>query len=267
VLAGAANIHQILMNLCTNAAHAMRETGGVLSVSLENVTLGKQDLSLHPGFEPGDFLKISIEDNGIGMTKEVQQKAFDPFYTTKGPGEGTGMGLASVHGITADLGGFVSFYSELGQGTSMHVFLPLIAEVAEIENGVDKVSVKGGTERILFVDDEPTQRNLAEDALSQYGYRVTAFSDGVDAMARFRQDPMAYDLLITDMTMPNMTGDKLTQKIRQKRPDIPVILCTGYSEIMDEKKAEALGIDAFLYKPVIIERMLEVIRGVLGRKM
>ncbi|WP_170302574.1 cache domain-containing protein [Desulfosarcina widdelii] len=267
VLAGATNIHQIIMNLCTNAAHAMRETGGILSVSLENVTLGKQDLSLHPGVESGDFLKISVEDNGIGMTKEVQQKAFDPFYTTKGPGEGTGMGLASVHGITADLGGFVSFYSELGQGTSMHVFLPLIAEVAEIENGADKVPVKGGTERILFVDDEPTQRNLAEDALSQYGYRVTAFSDGADAMAHFQKDPMGYDLLITDMTMPNMTGDKLTRKVHQQRPDIPVILCTGYSEIMDEKRAESLGIDAFLYKPVIIAKMLETIREVLDRKM
>ncbi|WP_319526255.1 cache domain-containing protein [uncultured Desulfosarcina sp.] len=267
VLAGATSIHQIVMNLCTNAAHAMRETGGVLSVSLENVKLGKEDLAHQPGVKPGDFLKISVEDNGIGMTKEVQEKAFDPFYTTKGPGEGTGMGLASVHGITADLGGFVSFYSESGQGTSMHVFLPLIAEVAEIENGLEKKPVRGGTERILFVDDEPTQRDLAEDALSRYGYRVTAFSDGVAAMTHFQTNPMAYDILITDMTMPKMTGDKLTRKIRQKRPDIPVILCTGYSEIMDEKKAEALGIDAFLYKPVIIGKMLETIREVLERKM
>ena len=143
VLAGATSIHQIVMNLCTNAAHAMRETGGVLSVSLENVTLGMEDLAHQPGVKPGDFLKISVEDNGIGMTKEVQEKAFDPFYTTKGPGEGTGMGLASVHGITADLGGFVSFYSEPGQGTSMHVFFPLIAEVAGIENGVEKKKRQG----------------------------------------------------------------------------------------------------------------------------
>jgi len=266
VLAGATSIHQIVMNLCTNAAYAMRESGGVLSVSIANVTLGKEDLFHHPGIDSGDFLKISIEDNGIGMTKEVQQKAFDPFYTTKGPGEGTGMGLASVHGITADLGGFVSFYSEPGQGTSMHVFLPLIPEVAEVGDRAEKEPVKGGMERILFVDDEPTQRDLAEDALSRYGYRVTAFSNGADAIKHFSKDPMAYDLLITDMTMPNMTGDKLARRILQKRPDIPVIMCTGYSEIMDEKKAEPLGIDAFLYKPVIIEKMLEVIRGVLDRK-
>ena len=266
VLADATHIHQILMNLCTNAAYAMRGNGGVLSVGLQDVTLGKEDLSHHLGMAPGAFLKISVEDTGTGMTREVQEKAFDPFYTTKDPGEGSGMGLASVHGITADLGGFMSLYSEPGQGTSMHVFIPLIDDAAEIdEYPKENERLEGGTERILFVDDEPTQRGLAEAALSKYGYHVVTFGDSAAAKAHFQQDPQAYDLLITDMTMPNMTGDVLTQKIHLIRPDIPVIMCTGYSEVIDEEKAKALEIDAFLYKPVIIAEMLGTIREVLDR--
>jgi PAS domain S-box-containing protein len=266
VLADATQIHQILMNLCTNAAYAMKESGGVLSVSLEDVNLSKKDLFHHFGVAPGDFLKISIEDTGTGMAKDVQEKVFDPFFTTKGPGEGTGMGLASVHGITSDLGGFVSLYSEPGQGTSMNIFLPLITETAEIDCGTGKGPVTGGTERILFVDDEPTQKGLAEDALSRYGYRVSAFLDSTVTMAHFQQNPDAYDLLITDMTMPKMTGDVLIRKIRLMRPDIPVIMCTGYSEVLDERRANELSIDAFLHKPVIITDMLKTIRAVLNKE-
>lgn len=264
VLADATQIHQILMNLCTNAAYAMKESGGVLSVSLQDVNLSKKDLFHHFGVAPGDFLKISIEDTGTGMAKDVQEKVFDPFFTTKGPGEGTGMGLASVHGITSDLGGFVSLYSEPGQGTSMNIFLPLITETAEIDCGTGKGPVTGGTERILFVDDEPTQKGLAEDALSRYGYRVSAFLDSTVTMAHFQQNPDAYDLLITDMTMPKMTGDVLIRKIRLIRPDIPVIMC--YSEILEERRANELSIDAFLHKPVIITDMLKTIRAVLNKE-
>jgi PAS domain S-box-containing protein len=265
VLADATHIHQIVMNLCTNAAYAMKETGGILSVSLQDVHLSKAELAHQVGVAPGDFVEISIEDNGTGMTRDVQEKAFDPFYTTKRPGEGTGMGLASVHGITAELGGFVSLYSEPGKGTCMHVLLPMISDVAQIDYRKAEQGITGGTESILFVDDEPTQRTLAEDALSQYGYRVRAFSDSTAALSHFKEDPGAYDLLITDMTMPRMTGDVLTRKVRLIRPGIPVIMCTGYSEIMDENKAAAMNIDAFLYKPIIIENMLMTIRTVLNQ--
>jgi PAS domain S-box-containing protein len=266
VLADATHIHQILMNLCTNAAYAMKESGGMLSVSLQDVNLGKEDLSGHFGVVPGDFLKISVDDTGAGMAKDVQEKVFDPYFTTKVPGEGTGMGLAAVHGITGDLGGFVSLYSEPGQGTSMNIFLPLITETAEIDYTTEKEPIRGGTERILFVDDEPTQKGLAEDALSKYGYRVTAFLESTVAMAHFQQNPDLYDLLITDMTMPKLTGEMLIQKIRLIRPGIPVIMCTGYSAVIDENKAKKMGINAFLYKPVIIADMLKTIRRVLNQE-
>lgn len=264
VFANATHIHQILMNLCTNAAHAMRTTGGVLTVSLQDVTLGKHDLIHREGVIPGDFLKISVEDTGIGMSKDVQAKAFDPFFTTKELGEGTGMGLSTVHGIIAEYGGFVSLYSQPGQGTAIHVFIPAISGSDDIGIKKSAESMTGGTERILFVDDEQILIELAEEALSQFGYQVATFSDSTIALVHFQKNPDAFDLVITDMTMPKMTGDILTQKIHSLRSDVPVILCTGFSEIIDARKAKALDIDAFLYKPVVIAKLLETIRKVLN---
>ena len=265
VLADATNIHQVLMNLCTNAAHAMKQSGGMLSVILQDVTLSRQDLAHHNDVIPGDFLKMTVEDTGVGMTKDVKIKAFDPFFTTKDLGEGTGMGLSTVHGIIAALGGFVSLNSEPGRGTSIQVFIPLITESAEDFRSSAPVPIKGGTERILFIDDEQIQIDLAEDALSLYGYKVTKFSDSGMALMHFQKNPDAYDLIITDMTMPKMTGDILTQKIHLKRPEIPIIMCTGFSELIDEKKAATLGINAFLYKPVIMADLLNTIRQILDR--
>ncbi len=263
VIADATNIHQVFLNLCTNAAHAMKQSGGVLSVSLKNVTLDHQDLVHHIDVIPGDFIRISVEDTGIGMTKDVQEKAFDPFFTTKELGEGTGMGLAAVHGIVTELGGYVSLNSEPDQGTAVDVFIPLVSDPAEIDRSMASTPLKGGTERVMFVDDEEIQIELAEQILSQHGYQVTAFSDGIIALKHFQQDPDAYDLIITDMTMPKMTGDSLTKRVHLIRPDIPVIMCTGFSDIIDEKKAYTLGINAFLYKPVVMADLLETIRKVL----
>ncbi len=266
ILADPTNIHQVLMNLCTNAAYAMKQKGGVLSVTLQDVIMGPGDLFHRPDTLPGEYLKISVEDTGTGMTKEVLEKAFDPFFTTKESGEGTGMGLSTVHGIITEIGGFVTLYSEPDRGTAIHIFIPLIPEPDEkTDTGPADVPLQGGTERILFVDDEQVQIDLAESSLVRYGYRITAFSDSTIALAHFQEDPDAYDLVITDMTMPKMTGDVLTQRIHSKRPDIPVIMCTGFSEIIDEQKAKALGIEAFLYKPVIKAKLLETIRKVLDR--
>ncbi len=227
------------------------------------MNLNQQDLGGCPDVDPGEFLKISVEDTGIGMSKEVQKKVFDPFFTTKEPGEGTGMGLSTIHGIVSQLKGFVSLYSELGQGTSIHVFIPVIPEVSGDDRQPASRAIVGGTERILFVDDEQIQLDLAQEALSLYGYQLTIFSDSTIALAHFQQNPKGYDLIITDMTMPKMTGDILTQKIHLKMPEIPVIMCTGFSETIDENKAAALNIKAFLYKPVIITDLLETIRKVL----
>lgn len=265
VLADATNIHQVLMNLCTNAAGAMRQSGGVISVILQETTLSQQDLTHHNDVIPGDFLKITVEDTGVGMSKDVKLRAFDPFFTTKDLGEGTGMGLSIVHGIVAELGGFVSLYSEPGKGTAVQVFIPLITEPAEVGRSTAIEPIKDGTERILFVDDEHVQTELAKDALSQYGYQVTTFSDSVTALVHFQQNPDEYDLIITDMTMPKMTGDILTQKIHLKRPEIPVIMCTGFSENINKKKADALDIKAFLYKPIVIANLLRTIRKVLDQ--
>jgi nitrogen-specific signal transduction histidine kinase/ActR/RegA family two-component response regulator len=267
VQADATKIHQVLMNLCTNAALAMKQKGGVLSVRLQDVALDQDDLFHHPGILAGEYLKISVEDTGISMPKEIQERAFDPFFTTKELGNGTGMGLAIVHGIITELSGFVSLYSKPDQGTAVHVLIPSIAKPAEIENSFNNEPLKGGTERILFADDDQIQIDLAKDALSRYGYQVTAFSDSTIALVHFQQDPDAYDLVITDMTMPKMTGDILVQKIHLKRPDIPVIMCTGFSENMNEQKANALEIKAFLYKPVVMANLLETIRRVLDQDM
>jgi PAS domain S-box-containing protein len=266
ILADATNFHQVLMNLCTNAAQAMKQKGGVLSVSLQDVFLSRDNLTHRPDVLPGGYLKIAVEDTGTGMTTEVKKKAFDPFFTTKELGEGTGMGLATVHGIVIELSGFISLYSEPGQGTVVQVFLPLIPKPAEIGNQPAQAPLQGGTERILYVDDEQTLVELAKSALKRYGYRVTGFSDSMAALAHFQQDPDAYDLVVTDMTMPKLTGDILTQKIHMKRPDIPIIMSSGFSEVIDERKAQALGIDAFLSKPVIMETLLKTIRKVLGQK-
>lgn len=263
VFADPTTIHQVLMNLFTNAAHAMKQAGGVLTVSLQEMTLSQHEIEHRTEIIPGAFIKISTEDTGIGMTREVQNKAFDPFFTTKPLGEGTGMGLAAVHGIIAELGGFISLESQPGKGTAVHVFIPLIAEPAEADQTLASYPIKGGGERILFVDDEKTQLELAKDALSPHGYKVTAFIDSTAALIHFQQDPDAYDLIITDMTMPKLTGNILVRKIQSMRPNIPVIMCTGFSEIMDETKAIAMGIKAFLYKPITIKELLHTIRKVL----
>lgn len=266
ILADPINIHQVLMNLCTNAAHAMKQKGGTLSVTLKDVALERDDLLHRPDMLPGEYIRISIKDTGIGMTTDIRKKAFDPFFTTKGLGEGTGMGLATVHGIVTGLSGFVSLNSEPNQGTAITVFIPIIPKPAVVEDLPANETLHGGQERILFVDDEQFLIDLAKEALSHYGYQVTAFSDSTLALVHFQKHPDKYDLVVTDMTMPKMTGDELTQKIHLERPDIPAIMCTGFSEAIDAQKAKALGIDAFLYKPINIEKLLGTIRKILDQK-
>ena len=263
IFADATSIHQILMNLCTNAGYAMRNAGGVLSVRLEDVSLDESGVTHYVGLTPGKYLKITIEDTGHGIPKNIQKKVFDPFFTTKTLGEGTGMGLSAVHGIVKELGGAVTLYSEVGRGTRFNVFIPITMELADTNQRVEPALPMGGTEKIIFVDDEKVQMELAIESLGRMGYRVTGFSDSVAALDHFKEHANEYDLVITDMSMPKMTGDKLTRKIHYIRPEIPVIMCTGLSEIMDEEKAKAINISAFLYKPVIAREMLRVIRKTL----
>jgi PAS domain S-box-containing protein len=263
IFADATNIHQVLMNLCTNAGHAMRNTGGILSVRLKDVSFDKNEVTPYIGLAVGKYLKITVEDTGHGIPKNIQKKVFDPFFTTKAMGEGTGMGLSAVHGIVKELGGTVTLYSEVGKGTTFNVFIPIITALADTKQRIEPALPMGGTEKIIFVDDEKVQMELAIESLGRMGYQVTGFSDSVAALDHFKQHSTEYDLVITDMSMPKMTGDKLTRKIHYIRPEIPVIMCTGLSEIMDEEIARAINISAFLHKPVIAREMLRVIRKTL----
>ena len=265
VMGDLTQIHQIFMNLCTNAVYAMAEGGGVMGVTLMDVVLDAASLSGHPGIKPGPFVKLTVSDTGHGIPSEVVDRVFDPFFTTKQSGEGTGLGLSVVHGIVRSHGGIVAMASEEGKGATFDVFLPAVEWTTDPESSIDK-SLAGGTERILFVDDEPPLVNLGKEMLESLGYHVVARTSSIDALEAFKAGADRFDLVITDMTMPHMTGDRLAGELMAVRPDIPVILCTGFSARMDEKRAAAVGIRAFLAKPILKQDMARTIRRVLNEK-
>jgi PAS domain S-box-containing protein len=263
VLADPTEIHQLIMNVCTNAYQAMREAGGVLNISLQPIELTEKDFGKKIHLEPGSYLILEIADTGIGMTKDVQDRIFEPYFTTKGKGEGTGLGMAVVHGIVTRLQGDISVYSEQGQGTSFEIYLPIVeAQVEEIQEGlIGPVPI--GNERILIVDDDPSIVQLSRKMLEYLGYEVTAFANSMETLQEFKKGPDNFDLVITDMTMPNMTGAELATQILTIQPDMPIILCTGFSEMMNEEKAKSLGIRAFIMKPVNRTDLAESVRQVL----
>ena len=264
VLADATQIHQVIMNLATNAYHAMRGTGGVLELKLSEVDIGTDELVLD--LSPGRYMKILLSDTGHGIDSDVIDKIFDPYFTTKPPGEGTGMGLAVAHGIIKDHEGDIFVYSKPHQGTVFHVYLPVLeSEVVEPEAQEEEV-IPCGNERILLVDDNEKVNTMAHRLLQRLGYCVSSFSNGKSALAAFKANPDDFDLVITDMTMPKLTGVELTLMIREIRPEIPVILCTGFSEHIDEKKADSIGISAYIMKPIGKSVVANTVRDVLDRK-
>ena len=263
-LADPTQIHQIVMNLCTNAYHAMRETGGILSVSLDEVELG--DDFAGAGLTPGRYLKLEIHDTGCGIAPAIQEKIFEPYFTTKQVGDGTGMGLAVVHGIVKDHHGHITVESEEGTGTSMQVYLPITAENPADPATTDAPEhLDGNGERILFVDDEEQIRGVTAAMLSSHGYQVTCVANGQEALAEFSQRPENYQLLITDMTMPAMTGAELARRIIALKPGVPVILCTGQSDLINREKALAMGISEYLSKPFDMQTILRAIRSSLTK--
>jgi len=262
VLASPTQIHQILMNLCTNASHAMQESGGSLNVSLTDVELDARFTSQHPGALPGPYLKLTVSDTGHGIPPEVLDRIFDPFFTTKGIGEGTGMGLAVVHGIITNYRGIIQIESQAGKGTIFDIFIPEVETESDIQSA-EHCSVPRGSERILFVDDEEIMVDVGRQMLERLGYRVTVKSSSVEALSLFKARQDAFDLVVTDMTMPILTGDRLATKLMAIRPDIPVILCTGYSTQVSEEKANSLGIKAFVMKPLVRVNLAKTIRRVL----
>jgi PAS domain S-box-containing protein len=263
-LADPTQIQQIVMNLCTNAYHSMRETGGVLAVSLKEVDLSEND---YPSAEiaPGRYLQLEVSDTGKGMDAQTKEKIFEPYFTTKEAGEGTGLGLAVVHGIVRDHNGHISVYSEPGQGTTFHVYLP-ITEMACDESAEKTVAghPQGGTERIMVIDDEENIVKYLRRTLAKHGYRITVYTNGLQALQDFSKRPKDFDLVITDMAMPYMNGAELTQKLLGLRPDLPIILCSGYSELINKEKAKTMGIAEYLEKPVATADLLNTIRNVLN---
>ena len=266
ILADPTQIHQIIMNLCTNAFHAMEETGGILSVTVKTRSLTRSELGGHQHVKPGDFVHIAIGDTGKGIVPEIRDKIFDPFFTTKEVGKGTGMGLSIVHGIVKSCGGFVSCESQPGKGTVFHINLPTLPVDHPLPQMEPIEIIPIGSERILFVDDEPMLSEMAESMLQRLGYHVTVRGSSREALSSFQNEPNAYDLVITDQTMPGMTGMDMARRMLQIRPGMPIILCTGYSTLISEEKVKSLGIKGFAMKPLAKKHIATIIRQVLDEE-
>jgi PAS domain S-box-containing protein len=264
VLADPTQMHQVLMNLCTNAGHAMRDTGGVLEIRVDAVEVDAAFVASHPALHPRPHVRLTVRDTGHGMSIEVLERLFDPFFTTKGVGEGTGMGLAVVHGIIADHQGAITVHSTVGEGTTFTLYLPCIHQDAMPETAPPEPSLPHGTGSILFVDDEAMLANLGHAILERLGYDVTVRTSSLEALEAFRAMPQRFDLVITDQTMPQMTGETLAKELRRIRPDIPIILCTGFSHTMHAEKTRALGINALCMKPFAVRDLAVTIQQVLA---
>ncbi len=263
VMADPTQVHQILMNLGTNAGHAMRQKGGVLQILVEEIFIGKDDVVAYKDLKTGHYLHLTTKDTGHGIKKADLSRIFDPYFSTKKKGEGTGLGLAVVHGIVKDHGGDIRVHSTLNKGTTFHVVLPLMKKTPVHRETGNSENLPTGTEHILLVDDEPDLVKIIKLVLERLGYRVIGVTGAEEALETFKLARNSYGLVITDKTMPEMTGFDLAKKIKQIRPDIPILLCTGYNETDDEAKAEAAGIDAVVTKPIQQRELAEKIRAAL----
>ena len=266
ILADPTQFHQILMNLCTNAGHAMRQTGGVLEVGLDETILDAEDLKVHPELQMGPHLKLTVSDTGDGITAENLERIFEPYFTTKEQGEGTGLGLAVVHGIVREYRGDIRVYSEVGTGTVFQLLFPLIAAEADTKRPETPAPLPTGTETILFVDDEPSIVTACTRMLERLGYAVTGATSAEESLTVFSKEPTRFDLVITDKTMPRMTGFDLAQQIKTIHPDIPIMLCTGFNDKADVARTETTGIAACIAKPLGKRQLAEAVRKVLDQE-
>jgi CheY-like chemotaxis protein len=262
VMADATQIHQVAMNLLTNAYHAMEDKGGTLHVTLKEVDLDVEALK-DPAMLSGSYVCLIVADTGTGIDKSIIDRIFEPYFSTKKKEKGTGMGLATVHGIVKSYKGDITVYSEPNKGTVFHVYLPVIQPQAETKETRITSPVEGGTERILIVDDEEQIVRMIQQMLEKLGYHVTARTSSIETLEAFRAAPDKFDLVITDMTMPNMTGVELARKLIEIRPDIPIIICTGFSEKISAHKARTMGIRGYVMKPVIRSKLVKKIKKVL----
>ncbi len=261
IMGNQTQVDQIMMNLCTNAAYAMEDDGGVLKVSLKDIkvdrTIGKKI-----NLTPGNYIELTVSDTGVGIPPDNINLIFEPYFTTKEVGEGTGMGLAMIHGIIESYGGKITVNSTLGEGATFTVYMPLTRK-QKTKHQYQPTKLPEGTERILFVDDEVPIAKMGARGLKSLGYQVTTRTSSVEALELFRSKPNEFDLVITDMTMPNMTGDSLAIELMEIRSDIPIILCTGYSKKISDEDASGIGIKAFAYKPIVKADLAKTVRKVL----
>ncbi len=265
ILADWVQMNQVMMNLCVNAIQAMDKTQGRIEVKASKVRVQLEMAGQDHSLAPGDYLEILVSDNGPGIAPEFIDKIFDPYFTTKELGKGTGMGLAVVHGIIMNHNGVISVKSAKDLGTCFKILLPLAEEKPE-KPAAAETRIHRGKGTVLFVDDEALIVDMGRKTLEHLGYSVETWLDPADALARFRSNPKGYDVVIADMTMPGMTGDLLAQKVLEIRADIPVILCSGHSDLMDDKRARDLGVSCYLMKPVSISDFSRAIRKALALK-
>ena len=265
LLADPIQIHQLLMNLCTNAGHAMKDISGVMEISLKNIHFNDTDIQEYPLMRSGDYICLSVKDTGSGISPENIEHIFEPYFTTKESSEGTGLGLAVVHGIVRNCGGDIRVYSEVGKGSVFNVYLPLISRKTEKLNE-PALEIPTGTEHIMFVDDEISLVKTSKIILERLAYTVTGITSSDEALATFKNTPDAFDLVITDKTMPELTGFDLVRAIKTLRPDLPIILCTGVSAKTDLEKVHEMGINGIILKPFNKRELAGIIRDVLDKK-
>jgi CheY-like chemotaxis protein len=249
IRANSTQVNQVIMNLCTNAAHAIGDRPGRIDIMCKGVQLGEDAALIHPRLSPGLYVRITVSDNGQGMSQETQSRVFEPFFTTKPQGEGTGLGLTMVHGILEVHDGAITLDSREGRGTSFHLYFPALSESEAPATRSLADLCRGDGEHILFVDDDKGIVHLARAMLKRLGYRVTAFNGPLEAAAAFEEEPERYNLIIADLTMPDMTGLALAERIHRFRPDVPFLLITGYAGALENASTEDYGIQGVLYKP------------------
>jgi len=264
VMADPTNLHQIVVNLVTNAYHAVENNSGHIAIELHEVQLGEEDVA-GTNLSPGHYARLTVSDTGYGISPENISRIFEPYFTTKKQGKGTGLGLSVVYGIVKEHNGDIRIYSELGKGTTINVYLPLLTtcEAQPVIEQPDAYAVGSG--HILLVDDEQAIVRLVNTMLERMGYQVQGCTDSAKALQLFKADPDGFDLLITDMTMPKMTGLQLAESVMAIKPDMPIILCTGFSEKLTPEKVRALGIKGFIMKPVVRSELARTIRTILDK--
>ena len=267
VLADPTQIHQVVMNLCTNAAHAMEEKGGRLDVALSVVNVDQEMAGADPQLHEGCYVRLSVCDTGHGMDTATLERIFDPFFTTKPPGQGTGLGLAVVHGIVRNHEGGITVYSQPGEGAAFHLYFPAVERESYDGQGDAPPVSSGAGERLLFVDDEDIVAKVAARVLERLGYKVTACTDPKEALALFQQQPGDFELVITDYTMPGLTGTALSAELLKVRPEVPIILITGFTSSLDDKKVREMGIRKLLIKPFSAAALAESVKTALDRSL